>query len=62
VPNLANGKATPLPHKIAAKVLPGTFGGTPDKFVVRVRSVLPESAEAAEWQREPPLPIKVPEQ
>jgi hypothetical protein len=62
VPNLANGKAAPLPHKIAAKVLPGALGGTPDKFVVRVRSVLPESAEAAEWQREPPLPIKVPEQ
>lgn len=56
VPGLANGKSTNLPMKFAAKVLPGAPGGISDRFTVRVQSVLPESAEAAEWQRDPPLP------
>lgn len=56
VPGLAHGKSINLPAKIAAKVLPGAPGGISDRFTVRVQSVLPESAEAAAWQRDPPLP------
>ena len=50
-----NGTA-PLAAKIAAKVLPGTVGGPASRFVVRIRSALPGSETASQWNRYPPLP------
>ncbi|MBL8850660.1 MAG: DUF1570 domain-containing protein [Planctomycetaceae bacterium] len=47
---------SPLPAKIAAKVLPGTLGGPASRFVVRIRSALPGSETAQQWDRSPPLP------
>ena len=51
LPAVASNRVVPLPKKYADKIAPGSSGGSSNSFRVRVRSILPDSKEAARWSR-----------
>ena len=58
LPNVAPLKQMPLGKQFAQKRMSGAPGGNAQTFVVRVRTAVPDSEQAQEWQRGGlPLPV-----
>lgn len=51
LPNVSSKRVVPLIKKYADQVAPGNRTGSQNSFRVKVRSILPESEEAARWKR-----------
>ena len=58
VPALAVNQTAPLPKQFAQKVMQNARGGPSQRFIVRVKSAIPESEEGQRWKRgELPVPV-----